>query len=177
MSSANTDDSVHKSSSPMSSTGCEGDTHTVLQLDFLIFFSRAGSSNSKLSPSGIMTCFPNVQARGRQSIPSRAEKSPGSQEQATAPSQDQAQDPEDKLWEEIEREDQQAAELTSGKTPVFDLFPPPPPRLTAQEQKQRAYKLSRRPLRATQHLRRAQTSRKQKSGQPTATSPGKSASR
>ncbi|CAL8471627.1 g11169 [Coccomyxa elongata] len=74
----------------------------------------------------------------------------GSQEEASTSSQQQAPDPEDNLYEEIEQEDQRAAEHINERARVFDLFPPPPPKLTALEQKQRAYKLSGRPLRQKQ---------------------------
>jgi hypothetical protein len=102
------------------------------------------------------------QGRSRPLKPIRAENLSGSQEQA--PSQEQAKDPEDTLWQEIEREDQQAAEVINGKAPVFDLFPPPPPRLTAREQKQRAFKLSRRPLRRYQDVDRVNASSRRQAG-------------
>ncbi|BDA47011.1 hypothetical protein COCOBI_09-4660 [Coccomyxa sp. Obi] len=98
----------------------------------------------------------------RQFHPVRAS---GSQEEASASShQQQPQDPEDNFYEELEREEQRAAEHTNGKARVFDLFPPPPPKLTALEQKQRAYKLSGRPLRQKQDPSQTHASRRRRAG-------------
>ena len=104
----------------------------------------------------------NLQARTRPSLPVRAS---GSQEEASTSSQQQAQDPEDNIYEEFEREDQLAAEHINGRARVFDLFPPPPPKLTTLEQKQRAYKLSGRPLRQRQISSQSQVSRRRRGGQ------------
>jgi hypothetical protein len=95
-------------------------------------------------------CLQARQAHFRSARTERTEKTPSdaSPGAAAVSGRLQEEDLDAELLAEIAREDELAAEATKGKPVVYDLFPPPPPRLTMSQQRERAFKLSRRPLRS-----------------------------